>query len=41
MRDPAPVTRERHMIHPRVEHLVNLTPRRTAGTAGPEGADPA
>jgi hypothetical protein len=26
MLDPAPVTRQRHMLHPRVGHLVTLTP---------------
>lgn len=39
MLDPAPVTRERHMIRPRVEHLVTLTPAEPPAPRAPTPLD--
>jgi hypothetical protein len=40
MLDPAPVTRERHTIHPRVEHLVTLTPAEPPSPPAPRAPTP-
>jgi hypothetical protein len=40
MTDPTPVLRERHAIHPDVEHLVTLTPVHPPAPAGPRAPTP-
>jgi hypothetical protein len=40
MLDPTPVIRERHMLHPRVEHLVTLTPVEPPALPAPRAPTP-